>query len=224
MLVSPPPTQQQPERDVHPEQKKPVRSARIRRRAGETPAALFIKAILRPVFKGIYYTLRAIRSHKLVTILLLLLLLASSSIATYFAIGSWPFGIGSDPFRGFTGLQKNGQAGDHVKNWLYALRDGDVTTLQLIEGELIMSQPPDPSQLVQQFSEKNTHLVWKAINITPSYTESDTTVDTLVEVDMASPGPGGTVKAILLIHFTTLPQQQGRILLIHIVDFRQPLQ
>ena len=224
MLVSPPPAQQQPDRDVEPAQKKPVRTTRIRRRTGETPAALLIKAILRPLFKGIYYLLRAIRYHKLVTVLLLLLLIVSSSVATYFATASWPFGIGSDPFHGFNGLQKNGDAGDHVKNWLYALRDGDVTTMQLIEGELIMTQPPDPSQLVTQFSEKNTHLVWKAINITNSYTESDTTVDTLVEVDMAAPGPGGAVKAILLLHFTTLPQQQGRILLIHIVDFRQPLQ
>src|SRR5436309_4271995 len=183
MLTSPTPTRQEPEQNVQPEQKKLVRSTRIRRRVGETPAALFIKMILRPIFKGIYYTLRAIRSHKLVTALLLLLLIASSSVATYFVTGAWPFGIGSDPFHSFNISQKNGGAADHVKSWLYALRDGDATTMQLIEGELIMSQPPDPNQLVTQFSEKSTHLVWKAINVTNSYTESDTTVDTLVEVD-----------------------------------------
>ena len=56
MIVSPTPTQPQPEpeREVKPEEKK-VKSTPIRRRTGETPVALFVKASLRPIFKSLYY-------------------------------------------------------------------------------------------------------------------------------------------------------------------------
>jgi len=220
MLVSPSPTQQQPDHEVKPEEKK-VKSTPARRRLGETSLARFVKAILRPIFKGLYYLFRAMGSHKLVTLILILLLLASSSIATYLTTGALPFGIGSDPFHAFN-VRGNG-SGDHVKNWLYALRDGDATSLSLIQAELAMSQPPDPNQLVQQFSQPKTHLTWKAINVIGLYTESDTTVESFVEVDLSTNGPGGSVSGIVIWHFTTLPQQQGRLLFIDLVTFRKPL-
>lgn len=220
MLVSPPPAQQQPDQDVKPAEKK-VKSTPARRRLGETSAALFVKAIFRPIFKGLYYLFRAMGGHKIVTLLLILLLLASSSIATYVSTGAWPFGIGSDPFHAFN-VHGNG-SGDHVKNWLYALRDGDATSLSLIQSELIMSQPPDPNQLVQQFSQPQTHLTWKAINVMGVYTQSDTTVESFVEVDLSSAGPGGPVSGLMIWHFTTLPQEQGRLLFINLVTFRKPL-
>src|SRR5437667_12525029 len=78
MIVSPTPTQPQPEpeREVKPEEKK-VKSTPIRRRTGETPVALFVKASLRPIFKSLYYLLQGIKTHKLVTLAVIVLLLAS---------------------------------------------------------------------------------------------------------------------------------------------------
>src|SRR6266487_22817 len=215
MLVSPSPTQQQPDHDVKPEEKK-VKLTPIRKRTGQTPVALFVKAIFRPIFKGIYYLLQAMSNHNLVALILILLLLGSSSIATYLTTGAWPLGIGSDPFHAFN-VHGNG-SGDHVKNWLYDLRDGNATAMSLVQSELIMPQPPDPNQLVQQFSEPKAHLTWKTINVIGVYTESDTTVESFVEVDLSANGPGGAVSGIMIWHFTTLPQQQGRILLIDLVS------
>src|SRR5439155_845153 len=220
MLASPSPTQQQPDRDVKPEEKK-IKSTPARRRTGQTPVALFIKAIFRPIFKGIYYLLRAVRSHKLIALILIILLLGSSTIATYLTTGALPLGIGSDPFHAFN-IHGNG-SGDHVKNWLYDLRDGDATAMSLIQSELIMTQPPDPNQLVQQFSQTKAHLTWKAINVIGVYTESDTTVESFVEVDLSANGPGSNVDGLMIWHFTTLPQQQGRVLFIDLVSFRKPL-
>lgn len=221
MLASPSPTQQRPERDLKPEEKK-VKSTPARKRTGQTPLAQFIKAIFRPIFKGVYFLLRAIRDHKLITLILIIVLLGSSTLATYLTTGALPFGIGSDPFHAFN-IHGNGSS-DHEKNWLYDLRDGNTTAMTLIESELIMSQPPDPTQLVQQFSQPKAHLTWKAINVIGVYTEADTTVESFVEVDLSANGPGGSVDGILIWHFTTLPQDQGRLLFIDLVSFRKPIQ
>src|SRR5260221_7425172 len=96
---------------------------------GGTPQALIVKSIFRPIFKGIYYLLRGIRTHKLVTLVFILILLASSTVATYLTTGSLPLGIGNDPFN-FHIRGGNG-GGDAVKNWLYAVRDGDAAAVSL---------------------------------------------------------------------------------------------
>src|SRR5579872_7127348 len=98
MMIGPSPTKQRPERDVKdgklevktPEAKaeaRPVKSTPARRRTGQTPLALFIKAIFRPIFKGIYYLLQAIRGHKWLTLAIIVLLLASISATTFFTTG-----------------------------------------------------------------------------------------------------------------------------------------
>jgi hypothetical protein len=108
-----------------------------------------------------------------------------------------------------------------VKNWLYALRDGDARTLALIDKD--MSQPPNPDQLVSQFSQTKSHLAWKSINVTGVYTESDTTVDSFVEVDLSATGPGGNVSGIMIWHFVTITQGGEFLLNVNLVDFRAPL-
>ncbi|HLZ80558.1 MAG TPA: hypothetical protein VKP04_02930 [Ktedonobacteraceae bacterium] len=218
-MISPSPTQQQPEHEVKPEEKK-IRSTPAKRKAGQTPAARFVKAILRPVLKGIYYLLRGMRDYKIITLIISLLLLGSIAAASYWITGELPFGIGADPFNFHVHGRSVG--GDHVKNWLFALRDGDTTTMSLIQSELIMTTPPDPNQLASQFSQPKGNLTWKAVNVIGVYSESDTTVDSFVEVDLATNGPGGSNSGILIWHFTTL-QQDGRILYIDLVSFRKPL-
>ena len=215
-MLSPSPTQQQ----SAPEPKRPgVPSAR--QRPGQSRAGLLLKTILRPIIKLLYYVLRTISSHKLITALLLLVLIASSSIATYVAKRQLPFGIGSDPFNFH--IQGGDGGGEHVKDWLYDLRDGNVTAMSIIESDLIQSPPPDPQQLVDQFSQKKTNLTWKSITVIGVYTESDSTVDSFVQVDLTGSGPGGTVTGLMIWHFTTVPQLNGRIIFIHLVSFRKPL-
>ncbi len=216
-MLSPSPTQQPPQPE--PEKKK-IASTPIRPRTGQTPLALFVKGIFRPIFKGIYYLLRAISKHKLVTLALILLFLASSSVATYVTTGVLPFGIGNDPFN-FHVRGGNG-GGDAVKNWLYALRDGDATAMSL--NERFISQPPDPTQLISQYSQAKAHLTWKTINVVAVYPESDGTIDSFVAVDLSATGPGGSVTGILIWHFVTVQAQGGVIINIHLVDFRAPLQ
>ncbi|MBO0780383.1 MAG: hypothetical protein J2P37_16275 [Ktedonobacteraceae bacterium] len=216
MITSPPPAQQ----TKAPESpKKEVKLTPIRRRMGDAPAALFVKSLLRPIFKGIYYLLQAIRGHKLVTLGIILLLLISISVTSFATTGSLPFGIGRDPFNFSTNGGQNG--GEHVRNWLYALRDGNLTQLSLIQSELAMSQPPDPQQLIAQFSQPQGHLQWKSINLIAVYTQSDTTVESFYAIDFTSPGPGGQTKGTMIWHFTTV---QGRIISLDLVSARSLLQ
>ncbi|HLZ80973.1 MAG TPA: hypothetical protein VKP04_05020 [Ktedonobacteraceae bacterium] len=231
MSVSPAPTQQQPEHEVKSEEKK-VKSTPVRKRTGQTPVARFFKAIFRPIFKGIYYLLQGIRGHKLITFLLLLLLIVSSVFATYLVTQTWPFGVGSDQFN----FRVNGKnySGDQVKNWLYALRDGDSSTLLLMgQGmsqyiELATSgtsafavNPRDPNTLISAFSQAKTHLTWKTITVLGVSSAPDTTVDSFVEVDTTSSGPGGNVSGIMIWHFITAPQ--GNLIAIGLVSFRSPV-
>jgi len=185
---------------------------------GETPQALFVKSIFRPIFKGVYYLLQGIRKHKLVTLVFILILLASSTVATYLTTGSLPLGIGNDPFN-FHIRGGNG-GGDAVKNWLYAVRDGDVAAVSL--NQRYVQQPPDPNQLINQFSQTKAHLTWKSINVMGVYSEANGTIDSFVEVDLSATGPGGSVSGILIWHFTTVQAQGGVIINVSLVDFRAP--
>lgn len=88
-MISPSPTQQPPQESV-PERK--VRSTPVRKRRGDTPVARFIKAILRPPIKLLYYLIQAIRKHKLAALGIVLLLVLSISATTYATTGSLPYG------------------------------------------------------------------------------------------------------------------------------------
>ncbi len=212
---SPSPTQKPPELSEQ-EQKKIVRNTLAKRRAGQTPLALFVKALLRPFFKGLYYLLTAIRRHKLITLLVIVLLFVSSSLVSFFETGQAPFGIGYDQFN-FHIHGTNG-GGDQVKNWLYALRDDDSTAIAFLDR--FISSPPDPQQLTAQFSEKGAHLTWKNITVIGVNQESDTTIDSLVEVDVSTNGPAGGVTGYLVIHFVTVSQSGGAIIAVDVLPTR----
>jgi hypothetical protein len=216
-MISPSPAQRPPEKTT-PEPKKVAYTPR--KRAGETPAALFVKGIFRPVFKGIYYLFRFMRNHKLVSFVMILFILGSAIGVNIAVTKEGPFGIGNDPFnfhiRGTTG------GGDQVQHWLYALRDGDTTQLALLD--IHISQPPNPQQLVNQFSQPQAHLNWKTITVLSAFQESDTTIDSFVEVDLSGPGPGGNVSGYMIWHFETVAQGGGILVNVNIVDFRSPLQ
>ena len=222
-MLTPSPTQQppQPSRPSAPEPKK-ISMTPIRRRPGQSPLAKFVKAIFRPIFKGLYYLFKGIRTYKTVALIAILLLLGSVVVTNYVTTGTWPFGIGNDQFNFH--IRGSDGGGDHVKNWLYALRDGNGTTMSLIQSELVMSQPPDPTQLIAQYSQTKGNIKWNAITVMGVYSQADTTVDSFVNIDFSGQGPGGINKGVMIWKFTTLPQQQGRLLYISLVDIRPALQ
>lgn len=215
-MLSPSPTQQ-PTEQTTPEPKKV--EYRQRQRAGQSPTARFFKGIFRPIFKGLYYLFRGMRSHKLVTLIMILLILGSAVAANYAVTKEYPFGIGKDPFDFHIRGSKGG--GDQVQNWLYALRDGNVVALSLLDKD--MSQPPDPQSLVNVYSQPKGHLTWKTINVINVFQESDSTIDSFVEVDLSATGPGGNTSGYLIWHFLTVSQNGGVLLNATLVDFRASL-
>ena len=215
-MISPSPTQQPPEQTTAESRKVAYAS---KQRAGQTPTARFFKAIFRPIFRGIYYLLRAMRNHKLVTLIMILLILGSGIVANYALSNELPFGIGNDPFN-FHVKGGNG-GGEQVQNWLYAMRDGNVAALQLLDKD--MSQPPNVQQLVSQFSQPKGHLTWKTINVLGVFQESDTTIDSFVEVDLSATGPAGNTSGYVIWHFETVSQNGGILINVTLVDFRAPL-
>jgi hypothetical protein len=215
-MISPSPTQQPPEQTT-PE---PKEAEYIQRqRAGQSPTALFFKAIFRPIFRGIYYILRGMRNHKLITFIMILLILGSAIAANYAISSEWPFGIGNDPFNFHIKGSKGG--GEQVQNWLYAMRDGNVVTLQFLDKDMV--QPPDAQTLVNQFSQPKGHLTWKAINVINAFQESDSTIDSFVEVDLSATGPGGNTSGYVIWHFVTVSQNGGILVNAAVVDSRAPL-
>ena len=215
-MISPSPTQQPPEHTT-PESKKVEYTSR--QRAGQTPTARFFKAIFRPIFRGIYHLLRGMRNHKLITFIMILLILGSAIGANYAFTKEWPFGIGHDPFNFHV---KGGHGGgEQVQNWLYDMRDGNVVALQLLDKNI--SQPPNVQQFVDQFSQPKGHLTWKTINVLSVFQESDSTIDSFVQVDLSATGPGGNTSGYLIWHFVTVSQNGGVIINVTLVDFRAPL-
>jgi hypothetical protein len=207
------PEPQQPEQTI-------VRSSPRKKRPGETPTALFIKALFRPIIKLLYYILTGIRTHVLLTIGVIVLLALTISTTMFFTTGQLPLGVGSDPYNFHIHGQDGG--GTQVQNWLFALRDGDVTQLSFLEKN--MSQPPDPTQLVSQYSPTKTHLTWKAEHVIGTYQESDTTVDSFVQIDLSATGPGGPTTGELIWHFVTVSSNgQDLLLAATVIDSRASL-
>lgn len=155
----------------------------------------------------------------------MLLLIIGSAITANFAVtGAWPFGIGNDPFN-FHIHGGNG-GGDQVKNWMYDLRGGNISALEILDKN--MPSPPTAQtlqQYISQFSQTQGHLSWKAINVVGVSQQSDTSVDSFVEVDLSANGPGGPVGGYMIWHFVTVAGQTGEILFsVSLVDFRPSLQ
>ena len=218
-MLSPSPTQQPPVQTT-PEQKKTVHSTPDRKRPGQTPTARFLKAFFRPILKALYYVLRWIATHFPLAILVVFLLLASIFATTYFTTGQLPYGLGGDQFNFH--IKGTDGGGTAVKNWMYALRDGDTSTLDLLDKNI--SQPPDSTQLVTQFSQSKAHLTWKDITVLSASSQADNTVDSFVQVNLSATGPGGDTSGMAIWHFTTIAQGgQEYILKVSTVDFRAPL-
>lgn len=217
-MLSPSPTQQPP-RPSSPEQPKDV--APLGKKPGKSPTAQFLKGLFRPIIKAIYYFLRWLRGHKLLASSIILLCAVSILLTSYLSTGLLPFGIGNDPFN-FHVRGGNG-GGDAVQNWLYALRDGNVTQLQLLDKDI--SQPPDSNQLVSQYSQSKAHLAWKSITVMGVYSQPDTSVDSFVQVEISANGPGGDTKGVLIWHFVTVSGQDNKehLLKASLIDARAPL-
>ncbi len=219
-MLSQLPTQRQPEQP-EPEQKKVIYTPK-KKRASQTPAALFVKAIFRPIFKGTYYLFRGMRNHKLVTILAILIFIIAAIVANSVVTKTWPFIGNPDPVQSLT--QRDQPSGNNVRGWLYALRDGNASVMTGYQQGLIMQTPPDVNQLISSFSQAKANITWKDISVISVYSESDTTLDSFIKVDITVPGQTGPAGGILIWHFVTLPQQAGRILFIDLVSSRQLLQ
>jgi hypothetical protein len=217
-MISPSPTQLPPTQIPTPiseyqspliAEHKPVRATPVKRRIGETRTARILKAILRPPLKILYYLSSWTQRHRVSSLGIILLLLLSIGATTYYLTGELPFGIQHDPFNfAYDGGKGEGTL---VQSWLYALRDGDTTHLQLLDKD--MSQPPDPSQLVAQFSQTKTHLTWGEANVIAVHQEQDMTVDSFVQIPLTAKGPGSTAKGMALLHFVTASANGQNVLL-----------
>jgi hypothetical protein len=220
-MLSQLPTQQQATEAPETEQKKPLYTPK-KKRPGQGPVALFVKAIFRPIFKGVYYLFRGVRRHKLVTLLAILIFIAAAIVANGVVTKTWPFIGAPDPVQSLT--QHDQASGDNVRGWLYALRDGNANVMTGYQQGLIMQTPPDVNQLISSFSQAQANVTWKDISVLSVYSEPDTTLDSFIKIDVTTPGQSGPSGAILILHFVTLPQQSGRILFIDVVSYRQLLQ
>jgi hypothetical protein len=221
-MITQPPTQPpptlvpapRPEPAIESQEPETIQRAGRKKRLGERPAALFVKSLLRPPIKGLYYLIAVIKTHKLLTLGALILLIASISLTTLFTTRSLPFGIGRDPWN----LNINGPHadahGEVIKGWLYDLRTGQSASLSL--RDRYISQPPDVSQLIQTFSEARTNLTWKSVNVIGSIQESDTTVDTVVQIQFETNGPSGATTAVLVLHFVTAVSSSGQAVLMDV--------
>jgi hypothetical protein len=200
-----------------PEEKKAVNQSPAKQRAGQTSVSRFIKAILRPFFKGMYYTIRWIRGHKLVSIIAALLLIGSILATSYFVAGTLPFSSSSDSVT--TSIKNNPQLSPDIQNWLIALRNGDLNTMITIQKSMNpATRPPDSALYVMQFSEKYGGTKWTNASLISIKTAPDGLVDSFIEIDMTQPATTGTAQVISLWHFTTT--QGGNIFLIDYVSSR----
>lgn len=188
-------------------------------RVGEMPAARVVKAILRPPIKAIYFVLTWIRTHKWVALITLALLLLSVSVTTRLVTGYWPFnGPGTDTVQ--QSLQSNPQLSPEIQNWLVALHNGDLTTMQTLQKTIPASTvQPDDGAFISEFSSKYAGMTWRTAKVDGISTGEDGMVDTFVEIDLTVPATstsqGGN--AIVLWHFIT---NQGRIVAIDFISAR----
>lgn len=217
-MISPSPTQPPPTSPATEE--KAASSPPTKLRTGQTRSARAIKAFFRPFFKGMYYLLQFVRSHKMLCFVALLLLLASIFFTSYLTTRTLPFGIGTDPV---SYSLRNVDGGAAIKEWLYAVRDGDTSTVQKMQSTMPtgISQPPDPTQLTTQFSQTSGR-VWQSIQLVGTYTQSDTTEDTFVEVALAQ-DTTSSASATIIFHFVTA-QGQDQLFGVDLSSARKAIQ
>jgi hypothetical protein len=188
---------------------------------GQTSTALFIKAVLRPIFKGLYHVISFIRNHRLISLIVLVLLLASIAITSYETTGKVPL---LSPSSDQSGIQqaRSDAVTNVMQQWLTALQKGNVNELKVLDSN--MQSPPDPNLLVSQFSQNSTR-TWSGEKLIGGNQESDATIDTFVEVDLTTTESGTTVHSFMIWHFVIgLTQQNSATLLsVDFVGNRQSL-
>jgi len=220
-MLSPSPTQQPPA----PQPEKKATSTPARPRAGQSPTAKFIKAIFRPILKGLYYLIQGMRKHKLVALAVIIILVASYMLTTYAVTRALPFGIGAtDPLQSIA--THDPSSADHIRDWIYALRDGNANRLKALQANMLQTNlQPDADSLVSRYGQPQTGISWVSIEVIGVHAASDTSLDSFIEVNLGSAGGSKTtVGSILLLHFTTVPSLQGRIFVIDVMPSRQYLQ
>lgn len=221
----PPPIQtrpvpvQTPEQPAQAEEKK-VKLTPARKRVGQAPLALFIKAVFRPIFKGLYYLIGWMRKHKLAAFIAIVLLISSIFLTSYLFTGTVPLvGTGADSVQ--KQIKNNAQLSPEVQDWLTSLRGGNINSLIADQKNIQSARAPDTALYVLEFSEQ-TGMKWNSINVDSVSTAPDGTIDTYVRVAVTITSSTGTANAYILWHFTTDPG--GRILYLDYVGIRQSLQ
>ena len=192
-------------------------------RAGASRSGRLAKAILRVPLKWCYYALRFCQRYRLFVGLGLLLLIASVTATIRLTTGEWPLGIGNDPFHIQMQPRAGRDASAQIKGWLYALRKGDVTALQLSNASL--SSPTDAStlsQYVQSLSATDTRQ-WGEIMVLSVQPREDTSLDYFLSVEIITNGPEGKHKALAYFYFVAAPGQGGERLLRADYLFMRPL-
>jgi len=180
---------------------------------GETPLAKALKAVLRPIFKGLYYVIRAIRGHKLLSLVVLLLLVVSIFATSYFATGRLPFS-GSNQSQVQNANGSSVPVPDSVQNWLMALRAGNSEALLAAQKDMPASvAKPDIAMALLRFSESQSNK-WTAVKLIGLSSPSDGSKDIFIEIDMTQQTSGGPQNIVVLWHFTTimLPPPKGEII------------
>ena len=185
-------------------------------RAGQGLLASIIKAILRPPLKAIYYTLRWIRLHRLAALLALALLLASVFATSYIVTGNPPFAQSNTISHD---LQESVDLNQNIKNWLLALRTGDIATMKELEGTMLSSADTGAYEL--QFSEQYAQVQWDNVKLTGMSLGPDNGIDTFLELDQTETINGTAVEGIYFWHFTT--DVKGNILFIDVIPARHTL-
>jgi hypothetical protein len=220
-MISPSPTQPPPIMPVSPEPEKNITPSTMGKGKTRSGGVGVVKAILKPPLKLIYYLIQFVKGHKLLSLGALLLLLLSTSLTNYFATGTLPLGITSDPVS-YSLRNVDGSAA--ITKWLYAVRDDDAKTIQQMQSTMptSISQPPDPTQLTTQFSQTNGR-VWKSIDVIGTHIQDDTSEDTFVEVEFAQDASSSTASASIVFHFITV-QGQDQLIGVDLVSARQALQ
>jgi hypothetical protein len=200
-----------------PKVEQPVtREYHTRRRAGETPVARGIKAILRPILKLLYFILSWIKNHKIVALLALILLVGSVFLTSYFTTG-----FPAQPNAVQQNLTSTPQLSPNIAAWLGALQTGDGATMINMQKSISAStKQPDSAIYILQFGEKQAQMKWTSASVDSIKPAADGAIDTFIEISMTSTASttNGT-KLLTFWHFVTAPG--GQILQIENVSTRQ---
>lgn len=192
-------------------------------RAGASRPGRLVKAILRVPLKWCYYALRFCQRYRLFVGLALLLLITSVVATVRLTTREWPLGIGNDAFHIQTQPRDGRDASAKIKGWLYALRKGDATALQLSSATL--PSPTDTStlsQYIESLSATDTRQ-WGEIMVLSVQPREDTSLDYFLSVEIITNGPEGKHKALAYFYFVTAPGQGGERLLRADYLFMRPL-